>query len=190
MAYYSNEQLDRFGFKSLGQNVRISEQASIYDPDQIEIGDNSRIDDFCVISGRVVIGSHSHITPMCLIAGGTPGVFMSDFCTFAYGVIVFAQSDDYSGATLVNSTIPKKFKNEVMRPVRIGRQTVFGARTVVMPGVEVAEGCSFGAMSLVNKDTSPWGIYFGQPARRMKERKKDLLVLEQEFLAGINSDSI
>lgn len=49
---------------------------------------------------------------MCLVAGGEPGIIMSDFVTLAYGVKVFSQSDDYSGKSLVNSNIPKKFKHE------------------------------------------------------------------------------
>lgn len=190
MAYYSKKELATFGFKSLGESVKISDKASFYNPDQIEIGDNSRIDDFCVISGRVVIGSHNHITPMCLVAGGRPGVILSDFCTLAYGVMVFAQTDDYSGATMVNSMIPRKYKKEIMAQVIIGRQTIFGAGSIVMPGVEVGEGCSFGAMSLVNKSTSPWGIYLGQPARRINERKKTLLELEQEFVSDYNHDPL
>ena len=50
MAYYTEEQLNQLGFKYIGENVKISDKASIYNHDQIEIGDNSRIDDFCVIS--------------------------------------------------------------------------------------------------------------------------------------------
>ncbi len=190
MAYYTETELAKLGFKSLGKNIKISDRARIYDREKIEIGDSVRIDDFCVISGKVVIGSYNHITPMCLIAGGEPGVFLSDFCTLAYGVIVFAQSDDYSGTSMVNSMIPKKYKREIMEPVIVGRQTVFGTRSVVMPGVEVADGCSFGATSLVNKSTSPWGIYAGQPARRIKERKKDLLGLEEKFLRDIKNASL
>jgi acetyltransferase-like isoleucine patch superfamily enzyme len=190
MAYFSDKDLDEIGFAALGRNVKISDKASIYNADQIEIGDNSRIDDFCVISGRVAIGAYSHITPMCLVAGGEPGIFLSDFCTLAYGVMIFAQSDDYTGATLVNSMIPKKYKNETMQSVSVGRQSVFGARSIVMPGVQVAEGCAFGAMSLVNKSTDPWGIYFGQPARRRSDRKRDLQRLEREFLAGATDDPV
>lgn len=69
MAYYTKEELDKIGFKFLGENVKISDKASIYDPGQIEIGDNSRIDDFCVISGRIEIGRFVRVAPFCLIAG-------------------------------------------------------------------------------------------------------------------------
>lgn len=190
MPYLNDIQLSKMGFKRLGKNVKISDRASIYNCELIEIGENSRIDDFCIISGRVVIGSYSHITPMCLIAGGYPGVYLSDFCTLAYGVKVFAQSDDYSGATLVNSLIPKKYKNEIFGAVTIGRHSVIGAASVILPGVELAEGTSVGAMTLVNSNTSPWGVYVGIPARRLRDRLQDMLKLEERFLSEAHDDSL
>ena len=115
---------------------------------------------------------------------------MQDFSTLAYGVKVFSQSDDYSGETMVNSLIPKKFKNEIFGSVFIGKHVIIGASSVIFPGVIVSEGCSIGAMTLVNKSTDPWGIYVGNPARKVKNRKKDLLVLEKEFLKDLENDSI
>lgn len=182
MAYLTNEQLQATGFKAVGENVKVSDKASIYNPETIELGDFSRIDDFCVISGRVVIGKYVHVAPMCLIAGGEKGVFMDDFSGLAYGVQAFSQSDDYSGRTLTNSTVSVKFKNERKAAVRIGRHVIVGAGSIVFPGVDIAVGCSVGAMTLVNKSTKPWGIYIGNPARRIKERKQDLLELEAQFL--------
>lgn len=182
MAYLTSKQLKEMGFKSLGKNVKISDKASIYNADQIEIGDNSRIDDFCVVSGKIKLGAYCHITPMCLLAGGKKGICLEDFCTLAYGVKVFSQSDDYSGETMVNSLIPKKYKNEKIEKVTLKRQVIVGAGSIIMPGVTIEEGCSIGAMSLVNKDTLPWGIYLGVPAKKVKERKKDLLNLEKKFL--------
>ena len=183
MAYLTKKKLIEVGFKSFGKNVKISSKASIYNCEQIEIGDNSRIDDFCVISGKVKIGRNVHITPFCLVAGGAPGIILEDFSTLAYGVKVFTQSDDYSGQTMVNSTIPNKFKVETMRPVIICRQSIIGAGSIVMPGVILEEGSSIGANSFVNKSTKPWGVYYGSPAIRIKERSKDLLLLEKLFLS-------
>lgn len=182
MAYLKKEQLQAMGFKSIGKNVRVSDKASIYDPESIALGDNSRIDDFCVVSGKISIGRYCHITPMCLVAGGEVGITLSDFCTLAYGVKVFAQSDDYSGRTMVNSLVPKKFKNEYLAEVLLERQVIVGAGSIIFPGVTIREGCSVGAMTLVSKSTQPWGIYAGNPARRIKDRKQDLLELEEQFL--------
>lgn len=149
MSYLSRAELEGMNFKYLGANVMISEKASIYNASKIEIHDNSRIDDFCVISGNVRIGKFNHITPMCLVAGGEPGVFFEDFCTLAYGVKVFSQSDDYSGESLTNSLIPKKYKNEKFERVYIGKHVIVGAGSIVLPGANLAEGCAIGAMTLV-----------------------------------------
>lgn len=174
------------GFKKVGNNVKISDKASIYNCDMIEIGDNSRIDDFCVVSGKISIGRNVHITPQCLIAGGEKGIVFEDFTTLAYGVKVFTQSDDYSGNTMTNSTVPKKYKNELKEIVVVKRHTIIGAGSVIMPGVVLEEGTSIGSNSLILKSTEPWGIYVGSPAKRLKNREKKLLQLEQEYLNSTN----
>ena len=182
MAYLNKQELLNLGFKHLGENVLISDKAAIYNANVIEIGDNTRVDDFCILSGKISIGSYCHITPMCLIAGGELGVFLSDFCTLAYGVKIFSQSDDYSGDTLVNSLIPKKFKNATFAAVFLEKHVVIGAGATILPGVTLAEGTSIGAMSLVMENTLPWKIYIGIPAKILKDRSNKLLELEKQFL--------
>ena len=185
MAYLTETQLKDMGFKLLGVDVKISDRASIYNADQIEIGDYSRIDDFCVVSGQVTIGRNTHITPHCLVAGGELGLVIEDFCGLAYGVMVFTQSDDYSGATMTNSTVPKKYKTEVKQPVLIRRHSIVGAGSIILPGVTLKEGTSVGAMSLIRKSTEEWSIYLGNPAVKIKNRKKDLLELEKQYLESM-----
>jgi acetyltransferase-like isoleucine patch superfamily enzyme len=182
MAYHTQEQLESLGFKHVGKNVKVSEKASIYNCEQIEIGDNSRIDDFCVISGKIRIGRNVHIAPFCLVAGGEKGIIFEDFTGLAYHVQVFTQSDDYSGRTLTNPTIPDKYKKELKKEVVIKKHTIVGAGSIIMPGVILGEGTSVGALSLVRKNTEEWSIYLGNPAKKIKNRKKDLLELEKEYL--------
>lgn len=182
MAYYSHDDLEKMGFKSLGKNVQISTKASLYNCDLIEIGDFSRIDDFCVLSGKIQIGKFVHIAPMCLVAAGDTGIRIDDFAGLAYGVKIFAQSDDYSGETMTNPLIPRTYKKEFFAPVYLGRHVILGTNTVVLPGVHIGEGCSSGAMALIHRSTPPWGIYTGIPAKRVKERKRDLLELEKKFI--------
>lgn len=181
MTYYTEIQLKKLGLKLVGKNVKISKKASIYNFEKIEIGDNSRIDDFCVISGSIKIGNNVHITPQCIIAGGQPGVIIESFCTLAYGVKIFSQSDDYSGISMTNSTIPKSFKKEILRKVLIKKHSIIGAGSIVMPGITVATGTSVGANSLILKSTDPWGIYVGSPAKKLKNRNKNLVTLEVNF---------
>lgn len=56
MTYLTEDQLKGLPFNRLGRNVRISDKAALYNMVQIEIGDNSRIDDFFVVSGKATIG--------------------------------------------------------------------------------------------------------------------------------------
>lgn len=182
MSYYTKAQLKKLRFKYIGHNVKISDKASIYNCDSIEIGDNSRIDDFCVISGKIKIGRNVHIAPFCLVAGGEKGIIFEDFSGLAYKVQVFTQSDDYSGRTLTNPTIPKKYKNELKKEIIIGKHSIVGTGSVIMPGVTLKEGTSVGALTMIRKSTEAWSVYFGNPAKKIMNRKKDLLELEQLYL--------
>lgn len=183
MAFYTQQQLNSLGFKSVGINVLVSDKASIYNHHLIEIGDNSRIDDFCVISGKVFIGKNVHIAVFCNVAGGEMGVTFEDFSGLAYGCHVFTQSDDYSGETLTNPTVPDIYKKEFKAAVCLGRHSIVGTSSTIMPGVNLGEGTAIGAMSMVTHSTDPWGIYFGIPARKIKNRKTNLLELEKKYLS-------
>lgn len=182
MGYLSQDALARLGFKYIGHNVKISDKASIYNCDRISLGDHTRIDDFCVVSGTVTMGRNVHMAVYSHVAGGEPGVELNDFAGLAYGCHVIAQSDDYSGATLTNPTVQARYKREIKAKTVIGRHVILGALTVVLPGVVVAEGCSVGAHSLVTTSTKPWHMYVGIPARPLRPRSQDLLALEALYL--------
>jgi len=185
MAYLNQFELMEMGFKYLGRNVKISTRASIYNADQIEIGDSSRVDDFCLLSGKITIGRFVHIAPYCNLAGGELGIIMENFSGLAYGVQVFTQSDDYSGKSMTNPLIFEKYRNVRKTSILVGKHTIVGAASIIMPGVKLREGTSIGAMSLVRKSTEEWSIYVGNPARKLKDRSRKLLELEKEFLKEI-----
>lgn len=182
MAYLAQQQLEQMNFKSLGKNVRISDSTKIYNADQIEIGDNSRVDDFCVLSGKIKIGRNVFMAVYCNIAGGIHGVEFEDFSTLAYYVNIFTQSDDYLGGTLTNPTVPRQYKKEKFGRIKVGKHVIIGSNSAIMPDAHIAEGCAIGAMSLVTKPTVAWGVYVGIPAKRVKERKRNLLELERLYL--------
>ena len=180
--FYSSDELSNLGLKKCGKNVSISRNAVLYNPELLEIGSNVRIDDFTTISGRVIIGDYIHIAQFCGIYGGTEGVYMDDFSGLSSKVVIYATSNDYSGESLTNPTVPAKFKStDKNQRVHICKHVVIGTSSVILPGVTVGEGCSVGALSLCTKDLEPWGIYVGSPARRIKERKKKILELEKEL---------
>ena len=183
MGFLSQHTLEKMGFRRLGKNVMISSNASIYFPENVSIGDNSRIDDFCTLSGEVSIGRNVHIAVYSNLAGGRCGITIGDFAGLAYGCHLIAQSDDYSGISLTNPTVPREFKNEKCLPVTLGNHVILGACSIVLPGVEIPEGVACGAQTLFTQSVDPWTIYIGSPARRLRERSTDLLRLAERFLS-------
>lgn len=179
-SFYTQQELESLGFKSLGKNVLISKKASIYNPSTISLGNHVRIDDFCVISGGkgITFGSYIHIACYSALFGNS-GIVFDDFAGLSSRVVIYTYSDDYSGLTLTNPTIPAEFRTHAqVGPVHLKKHVIIGSGTTILPGVTIGEGSAVGAHSLVTKSLDPWGIYFGCPAKYLKSRKNDLLQQE------------
>jgi galactoside O-acetyltransferase len=109
-------------------------------------------------------------------------VVLEDFSGLSQGVKIYTHSDDYSGESLTNPTVPRAFLSLQGGAVSIGRHAIIGAGSVILPGADIGEGTAVGALSLVTKPLEPWGIYAGVPARRLKDRSRALLNRETELL--------
>ena len=181
-SFYNQEEIKQLGFKHIGKNVLISKHACFYTPEEIIIGNNVRIDDFCILSGKITIGNYIHIAAYSALYGGNKGITIYDFANLSSRITIYAKSDDYSGETMSNPLIPEKYKNVNQEEVIIHKHVIIGSGSIVLPGVIIHEGCSIGSLSLVTKTLDPWTINAGIPAKKIKERSKNLLILEQKFL--------
>ena len=178
-SFLSKQEIDSFGFSAVGEDVHISRFAHFYGAEKIHIGNHVRIDDFCILSGEIVLGSFIHLAANVLLFAGDSSIEVGDYSTLSSRCAVYAISDDYSGEAMTNPTVPKEFRNVTGKKVTIGKHVIVGTGSTILPGVEIGEGGSFGAMSLINKSTAPWGIYMGAPCRRIRDRRKDLLEYEK-----------
>lgn len=180
-SFYSEEELVQLGLKKYGKNVLISKKASIYGAANISIGDNVRIDDFCILSGKIEIRSFVHIAAYTALYGGEAGIFIEDFANLSSRICVYSISDDYSGETMTNPMVPDKYKNVESKPVYIKQHTIVGSTSIILPGVVVEEGSSFGSFSFINHDSEPWSVNVGIPFKKIGNRSKNLLELEKQF---------
>nr|AXR70420.1 dTDP-4-amino-46-dideoxy-D-glucose acyltransferase [Klebsiella aerogenes] len=181
MAYYTNAELEGLGFCEIGNNVKISKKASLYNCKKISIGNNVRIDDFCVLSageGGILIGNNIHLAINSSIIGAGK-VTISDFANVSSRVAIYSSNDDYSGEFMTNPTVSEEYTRVLHADVFIGKHVIIGCGSVVLPGVNIEDGVAIGALSLVNTNCQAFHIYGGTPARPLKERKKDLLHLEE-----------
>lgn len=173
-SFYSEEELSQIGFKYIGENVKVSRKASIYSPERISIGDNVRIDDFCILSGEIVLGSNIHISPYVALYGAL-GIEFEDYTGISAHSVVYSAMDDFGGDYLVGSIHPDSQTNVTGGKVLIRRFSQIGVNCVVFPNLSLGEGVAVGACTLVNRSLEEWGIYAGIPARRLKNRNKGML---------------
>lgn len=182
--FYNERELEDIGLKQFGRNVKISRKSSIYAPEKVVIGNNVRIDDFCILSGNINLGSCIHIGAYSALYGQT-GITMEDYSGVSARVLVYSISDDYSGEFMTNPMIPMDLKQEIEGPIQMDKHSIIGAGSIVLPKVHVGEGGAVGAMSLVNKSIEPWTVNVGIPSRKIKERSKNILNLERKYLEGV-----
>lgn len=175
--FYTKEELQKIGFKSLGENVLISDKASIYGAKNIEIGSNVRVDDFCIISAGekgIKINNYVHIACYAHLIG-SGGIIVEDYGQISGKVSIYSSTDDFSGNYLIGPTAPEGTTNVKHALVHIKKYVVLGCNTVVLPGITIGEGCAVGALSLVNRNLEPYKIYAGSPAKIIKNREKTML---------------
>ena len=180
-SFYSMEELKDRGFKSIGADLSISKKASFYGVENISIGSHVRIDDFCILSGKISIGDYIHIAAYSALYGSDVGIQINEFANISSRVCIYAVTDDYSGESMTSPMIPDKYKNLQKAPVYIGRHAIIGSGSVVLPGSEIGEGCAVGSLSLIKNALDAWWIYAGIPAKKLKERSKGLLEKEKEW---------
>jgi acetyltransferase-like isoleucine patch superfamily enzyme len=96
---------------------------------------------------------------------------MEDFTNIGSGGRIVCATDDFSQG-LISPVVPLEHRTVICKPVIFKRYATLGVNCSVLPGVTLAEGCIVGANSVVTKDTEPWMIYAGTPARAIKPREK------------------
>jgi galactoside O-acetyltransferase len=184
MSFLTQSELEKIGFKSLGNNVLLSDKSSIYNAKNISIGNHTRIDDFSILSageGGIEIGNNVHIACFATIIGKGK-VIMGDYSGLSSRVSIYSSSDNYDGEYMTNPCVPTDFTNTIHKDVIIGKHVVIGASSVVLPGLHIADCSAVGAMSLVTKNVGEFEIVVGVPAKKLKNRKKGLLSMELKYL--------
>jgi len=158
----------------LGKNAIIGKTVRIRKPGRCSIGDWTIIDDFTYISCGIMVGRFTHIGANGVLIGGDAQITIGDFVNIAPGCRLIAASNDFSAGGLVGPAIPPEFAaKSVIADVKLGDHVLLGTNTVILPGTEVPEGVSTGAMTLLTPKLKleSWTVYTGIPARPIKKRE-------------------
>lgn len=171
-SFYTEGELYDLGIT--GKGIQISRNAKIYG--KLTIGDYSRVDDFCILSGdNIEIGRYVHIAAYCSLQGSAK-ITLCDFAGLSSHVSIYSSSGDYSGLHLANPNIPNPYSES--GEVFLHKHALVGCGSVIMPDVTMFVGATVGALSFVKNDCDPFWIYAGNPAKKIKRRHADFLNLE------------
>jgi len=158
-----------------GNDVKISGLVSITRPELISIGDHVAIDPWFHCTTTLKTGNFVHISSNVSIIGGKTGLLtLGHFTNISAGGVVVCVSEKFHGAGLIGAPgIPAELLDERRSgPVTFEDFVNIGANVTILPGVTLKEGCVIGACSLVTRDTEPWTIYAGTPAKPFGKRER------------------
>ena len=178
MSFLSQNQIEDLGIIH-GTNVLISDKCSIYGTD-IKIGNNVRIDDFTILSGKITLGNNIHIGAYCAIYGKF-GIVMEDYTGLSPRCTIFSASDDFSGNYLISPMNPEKYTNVQGYQVTLKKYVQIGSGTVIMPDLTINEGAAIGAMSFVKDSIPKFQIWAGNPLRFIKTRRTEMVKFAKQL---------
>lgn len=180
--FYSDDELINFGFKKFGKNILISKDARIFNPESLSLGDNVRIDAFCVLTGKIEIGSYVHIGNFSLLSG-VNGIIVGNFSALSSRVSIFtANADFFGGSSLTNPTVPKELRKIESGNVILEDHCLVGSTSVILPPTHLKQGVVIGAQSLLKGTYTEWYLYAGSPAKKIKKRPKEKILKDAEKL--------
>jgi galactoside O-acetyltransferase len=182
--FLDSRELAALGLAGVGRDVRVSRHALLFRPEAITLGDHTRVDAFCVLSAGpagIRIGRNVHVSAYSAVLG-QEAVEIGDFATVSVRCIIFSSSDDYSGATMANATIPEAYRGATNAPVMLQPHALIGAGSIILPGVTIGESACVGAASLVTADVAAFEIVAGVPARAIGRRRPEHRALAERLL--------
>ena len=167
------EEYDYQKLKAAGANVYISKTVDIRRPNMVSIGSHVAIDTGFYLTTKAKIENYVHIGPYVTCIGGAGArLVVKNFVGVAAGARLICLGDEHLGFGLGGPLVPQEYRDQTVGgEIVLEEFSAIGTNAIVFPGVTIAEGCVVGAGSVVTKDTRPWTIYVGNPARPVRIRE-------------------
>lgn len=127
--------------KSMGYKFPVIRGTNVIIHKGVTIGEGTILRDACIIQANCTIGNF---------------VMIGDRAVISHDTKIGNFSQIVSGCVLG-------------RGITIGNSVFFGFNAIVTNDLTIADGCTIGALSIVNKNCLIKGVYFGQPAVLKKE---------------------
>ena len=140
---------------------------SLIDGGEIVIGKRCEIHDYAMLlssGGKIVIGDDCSVNPFCVLYGHG-GLIVGDGVRIASHSVFIPANHNFQDKTKYMFE-----QAETREGIVIEDDVWIGTRVTVLDGVKISHGCVIGAGAVVNKNTEPYGIYAGVPAKKVGSR--------------------
>lgn len=145
--------LTKSSLNSCGKKVKFGPSCKLINPKNVSIGDSVFIGANSVLystNARIIFGSHIMVASDTKFITGDHetrciGKYMDEIC----------ESDKPS---------------ELDKDIIVEDDVWIGSSVIVLKGVTIREGCVIGAGSVLTHSTEEYGVYVGNPARKIRSR--------------------
>lgn len=117
------------------------------------------------LGDRIQIGNNSNLGYGCRIIGGD--LIIGDYVMMAPDVLIITENHEFGD---INCTMWSQGQ-AAPSPVRIGNDVWIGARSIILPAVEISDHSVIGAGSIVTKNVPAWSVVAGVPAHIIRMRR-------------------
>ena len=147
------------------------------------IGENTKIWQFCIVLPDAEIGENCNICAHVLIENK---VKIGNNVTIKSGVQLYdgVTLEDYvfigPNVTFTNEKVPrsKTYDNSKIKNTLIKKEASIGGNATVIPGITIGEYALVGAGSVITKDIEKNTVWYGNPARKKGYITDDGILLD------------
>jgi serine O-acetyltransferase len=154
---------------TIGTCVMIADLATVRE--DVSIGEYTIVGRCVAVENKTSVGKYCKLETNSYI---TAESVVEDYCFIA--PCVTTTNDNFLGRT------KERFTHRKGAVIRKGAR--IGGGAVLLPGVEIGEDALVGAGSVVTKNVAPRKVFYGVPARYVRETPPEQLLENQEELAG------
>ena len=147
-AWYIHDHVAPVAIMKKGRNVRIHPTASLRSGENISLGENSHINQYC-----------------CIWASPNSKITLGDNLLMGPGVRIFSSNHGTKAGEIMNR------QEWIEKDITVGNDVWIGANSVIVQGVTIGDGSIIAAGAVVTKDVPSNAIAGGIPAKVIKERK-------------------
>jgi acetyltransferase-like isoleucine patch superfamily enzyme len=180
--------------QKVGKGVAFGRHITLRHPHKIAIGDHTFLDDYAVLDAKgeenrgISIGKNVIVGRNTVLSCKGGSIHLEDFVNISSNCSLLSETKISIGKhtflaghcylvaggnhSFEWTDIPIMFQPSLVKGgIRIEEDCWLGASVIVLDGITLGRGCVLGAGSVVTKSLPEYSVAFGNPARKVRDRR-------------------